>query len=557
LKMHHLIGHTNIDFMGLFPLCATFSVLITVVGLAIAFWRGPALLDIDFTGGTSVQTLFNTPQKIADIRSKLESMTEIFPDVTISEVRFGEEAENLRFEVNTSNPSIKQVKEELKKIFPNELASNDVSFGSISTIEAEKKTNEIKAIAPNEKPADKVMPEADSPKPKEPAKSTEPSEKKQSLRWLKTPRLLAVVSAMPLLFGQVDAATATPPEPAAAAKAETAATPTEDKTAADKPATEEKPVDKPVADKPAEDKTQAKAPVEPSVPAAEKDQGQVTDPFIGGTQIQLKFAQKLDHQTVEDLLQETFKRLKLAEKEISLEISNDSYEGAQDRRSFESWTIKIGLPQDEAKPVFDDLKTSLKASPHFPASNAIGSVVASNTQKIALYALVSSWVLIILYLWVRFQGVAFGLAAVIALIHDVLIMLGAIAFSYYLAPYFGWLYIDPFKINLPIIAAFLTIIGYSVNDTIVVFDRIREVRGKDPNLTAEMINLSTNQTLSRTLITSLTVFIVVVVLYFFAGQALRGFSFALIVGVVTGTYSSIYVAAPVLLWLIGKDKATS
>ena len=93
-----------------------------------------------------------------------------------------------------------------------------------------------------------------------------------------------------------------------------------------------------------------------------------------------------------------------------------------------------------------------------------------------------------------------------------------------------------------------------MNDTIVVFDRIREVRGKDPNMTAEMVNLSTNQTLSRTLLTSLTVFIVVVVLYFFAGQALRGFSFALIVGVITGTYSSIYVAAPILLWLIGKGK---
>ena len=96
---------------------------------------------------------------------------------------------------------------------------------------------------------------------------------------------------------------------------------------------------------------------------------------------------------------------------------------------------------------------------------------------------VLSWSLIILYLWIRFQGVAFGLAAVIALIHDVLVMLGAIAFSYYLAPVPGLsavTMIEPFKINLPIVAAFLTIIGYSVNDTIVVFDRIREIRGKSP-----------------------------------------------------------------------------
>ena len=110
--------------------------------------------------------------------------------------------------------------------------------------------------------------------------------------------------------------------------------------------------------------------------------------------------------------------------------------------------------------------------------------------------------------------------------------------------------IDPFKINLPIVAAFLTIIGYSVNDTIVVFDRIREVRGKDPRMTRQMVNDSTNQTLSRTLLTSFTVFLVVIILYIFGGQAIHGFAFALLIGVATGTYSSIYVAAPILLWLI-------
>jgi SecD/SecF fusion protein len=151
---------------------------------------------------------------------------------------------------------------------------------------------------------------------------------------------------------------------------------------------------------------------------------------------------------------------------------------------------------------------------------------------------------------VRFQGEAFGLAAVIALIHDVLVMLGGIALSYYIAPYFGFLMIEPFKINLPIVAAFLTIIGYSVNDTIVVFDRIREVRGKDPRMTRQMVNDSTNQTLSRTLLTSFTVFLVDIILYVFGGHAIHGFAFALLIGVATGTYSSIYVAAPILLWLI-------
>jgi SecD/SecF fusion protein len=181
-------------------------------------------------------------------------------------------------------------------------------------------------------------------------------------------------------------------------------------------------------------------------------------------------------------------------------------------------------------------------------------VVAGNTRILAVYALVASWVGIIIYLWVRFQAVAFGFAAVVALIHDVFVMLGAVAISIYIAPLLGFLMIEPVKVNVTIVAAFLTIIGYSVNDTIVVFDRIREVRGKDPSLTRKMVNDSTNQTLSRTLLTSLTVFLVVIVLYLFAGDALHGFAFALIVGVATGTYSSIYVAAPILLWLVGKHK---
>ena len=145
--------------------------------------------------------------------------------------------------------------------------------------------------------------------------------------------------------------------------------------------------------------------------------------------------------------------------------------------------------------------------------------MATGTRYQAVYALVASWTLIIIYLWVRFQGVAFGLAAVIALIHDVLVMLGGHRLQLLHRPLLrlGLTLIEPFKINLPIVAAFLTIIGYSVNDTIVVFDRIREVRGKDPRMTRQMVNDSTNQTLSRTLLTSFTVLLVVVILYLVGG----------------------------------------
>ena len=109
------------------------------------------------------------------------------------------------------------------------------------------------------------------------------------------------------------------------------------------------------------------------------------------------------------------------------------------------------------------------------------------------------------------------------------------------------LQIDQFKIDLPIVAAFLTLIGFSVNDTIVIFDRIREIKGKTPHLTNKMVNDAINQTLSRTILTSFTAWLVVVILYFFGGEGLHGFAFALVVGFLSGTYSTIYIATPILI----------
>ena len=110
--------------------------------------------------------------------------------------------------------------------------------------------------------------------------------------------------------------------------------------------------------------------------------------------------------------------------------------------------------------------------------------------------------------------------------------------------------------SLPVTAALLTIIGYSINDTIVVFDRIRELKGKSPNLTAQLINDSINQTLSRTVLTSATTFLAVLVLYVLGGPGIHAFAFALMVGIFVGTYSSIFVASPLLLWNVKAGEAT-
>jgi SecD/SecF fusion protein len=175
--------------------------------------------------------------------------------------------------------------------------------------------------------------------------------------------------------------------------------------------------------------------------------------------------------------------------------------------------------------------------------------VAGQAQQLAVMATVLAWIGIIVYVWVRFGQFRWGLAAVLCLVHDVIIAVGMVAVS-------GWLSttvvgkalgVQSFKIDLTMVAAILTIIGYSVNDTIVVFDRIRENRGRLVVVTPEVINGSINQTLSRTLLTSMTVWTVVIIMYIWGGQGLHAFNYVMLVGVTIGTYSSIAVAAPMLL----------
>ena len=182
--------------------------------------------------------------------------------------------------------------------------------------------------------------------------------------------------------------------------------------------------------------------------------------------------------------------------------------------------------------------------------------LASDTQRSAMWAIIASWGAILLYLWFRFGSWTFGLAAVLCLIHDLFFTLGFIGMAHYIhGTWLGnLLLIQDFKIDLQSVAALLTLVGYSVSDTIVVFDRIREVRGKNPELTPKMINDSVNQTLSRTLLTALSVWLVVIVLYAIGGEGVHLFAFVMVIGVIVGTYSSIYIASPLLL-IFGEGKS--
>ncbi len=166
----------------------------------------------------------------------------------------------------------------------------------------------------------------------------------------------------------------------------------------------------------------------------------------------------------------------------------------------------------------------------------VGPKIGSELSGKAVMAILWALVLILIYISIRFEF-RFALGAITALAHDVMITLGMFSLLGY-------------EISLPIIAAFLTIVGYSLNDTIVIFDRIREnVKTSKREAYDTIVNNSINQSLSRTIITSLTTFVVVLVLWIAGGQVIHNFAFAMIVGVIVGTYSSIYVASPIVVQL--------
>lgn len=210
-----------------------------------------------------------------------------------------------------------------------------------------------------------------------------------------------------------------------------------------------------------------------------------------------------------------------------------------------------GTQKEKVEHALADMTIAFESQPQPDALENFDSQLANETRYRAMWAILASWAAILLYLWFRFGNWTFGLAAVVCLIHDLFLTLGVIALCHYLhGTVIGdLLLLEDFKIDLPSVAALLTLVGYSVNDTIVVFDRIREVRGKNPDLTAKMINDSVNQTLSRTVLASLTTWLVVFVLYVWGGPGVHLFAFVMVAGVIIGTYSSIYIAAPLLLML--------
>ena len=179
------------------------------------------------------------------------------------------------------------------------------------------------------------------------------------------------------------------------------------------------------------------------------------------------------------------------------------------------------------------LSLSVGSEINFRRVENVGPKVSNELLKDGLLAITLSLAAMLFYIWIRFEW-QFSLGAITAIIHDVLITLGMFSLLSY-------------EVNLSIVAAVLTIVGYSMNDTVVIFDRIRENLKKYSKVSiSEISNISTNETLSRTLITSVTTLLALTAIYVFGGAILKGFSFAMILGVIVGTYSSIFIATPIL-----------
>jgi preprotein translocase subunit SecF len=246
--------------------------------------------------------------------------------------------------------------------------------------------------------------------------------------------------------------------------------------------------------------------------------------FAGGTLVELKMPRAVDVQDVRRSL-----------KGIGLGDSVIQHYGSKDEVLIRMMQPAKGIEGPEGR-IIDALEKDFgKGSIELRRTEVVGPQVGEALRKQATLAIAYALIGILIYITIRFEF-RFAVAAIVALVHDVLITLGAFALTQK-------------ELSLPVVAAFLTIVGYSLNDTIVVFDRIREnLKAFRREAYEEVINRSINETLSRTLLTSLTTLIVVLALFFLGGEVIHDFAFALMVGVVVGTYSSVFVASPVLIF---------
>lgn len=544
LTMMQFFKDLRVDFFSVAKPAMALSLLVIGIGLAAVFARGRQILDIDFLGGTSIQMLLKDPMGIAQVRSRVDKLHDdgTVQDVAVTEVVSKEHGSNRIYRIDTSLPSdaegaeaIARVEAGLQKHFSDGsgtlLQTHSLRFTpptAIGTAATEGTTSgaasdssatgaEITGSASGEFPSG-----AGGESGSADATSTENASSSQ---------------ADP---AQEDAAPAEA-QPATGDQGWNPPLPGDHIVAQADPATDAASS----SSAPAGDAASSQA-VADALQKAIDSSNVTMDAGRLRSESKLSFDERLNAETLEEMVKATAKELKFTEPDVVL--SNPQWDG-QSSQGYTEWTLQLSNMPAEAEQILTALKTKLDSQPVWLSANQIGSSVAGNKTRMAFVSIGFSFLAIIGYIWIRFEKVIYGIAAVAALVHDVLVTLGAIALSHYLQDALGFLMVDEFKISLPVLAAILTIIGYSLNDTIVIFDRIREIKGKSPRLTEAMVNSAVNQTMSRTILTALTTLLSVVVLYIWGGQGVHAFAFSLLIGVIAGTYSTIYIASPLVLWI--------
>ena len=243
--------------------------------------------------------------------------------------------------------------------------------------------------------------------------------------------------------------------------------------------------------------------------------------FTGGTLMQVKFDKPVSIDAVRSALET-----------VKVDASIQSFS------DMNSYAIKVKGTQENVNEKANQIIAGLKSIPGAAFTEEkrdyVGPVVGRDLAKKAMFAMILSMFGIIIYVAFRFSNPVWGAAGVIGLLHDVFVALTAMSLTNR-------------EIDLVIVAAFLTIAGYSINDTIVIFDRMREnMRNFPKMMLAELINLSINECLSRTIITTMTVFITVLILFLFGGLAINNFAFCMLIGTITGVYSTIFICSPIV-----------
>ena len=252
--------------------------------------------------------------------------------------------------------------------------------------------------------------------------------------------------------------------------------------------------------------------------------------FTGGTSMQLRFEKEVNIGDIRDILNS----IGLGKAEIKeFGAKNEILIRIQQLSTTEDLSENVIKALSEK---MSDNKLEIRMK------EAVGPRIGSELRSAAIWAILASLGLILMYISWRFEF-KFAVGAVVALFHDVMITLGIFSLL-------------GLEISLAVVAAFLTIIGYSLNDTIVVFDRIREnLKVLRREEYVNVFNISINQTLSRTILTSMTTFVVVIILFLFGGEVIHNFSFAIVIGVIIGTYSSVFIASPVVVeWYLKKER---